>query len=89
VRARPTLLTEAADQLVASTYRAFAEWLQNASGQALSEQRAAMIATLSLGSLLATRLVSGVLGLESAAVDDDVLVPAWVDMVVATLNLPS
>jgi hypothetical protein len=42
-----------------------------------------------LGSLLSTRLVSGVLGLDSAAVDDDALVPAWVDMVVATLSLPA
>ena len=48
-----------------------------------------MIATLSLGSLLSTRFVSGVLGLGSAAVDDDTLVPAWVDMVAATLNLPA
>jgi AcrR family transcriptional regulator len=89
VRARPDLLTDAADQLVASTYRSFAEWLQHASGQALSEERATMIATLSLGSLLSTRFVSGVLGLGSAAVDDDTLVPAWVDMVAATLNLPA
>jgi AcrR family transcriptional regulator len=89
VRARPTLLTDAADQLVASTYRSFAEWLQTASGQSLTEDRATMIATLALGSLLSTRFVSGVLGLKSAVVDDDDLVPAWVDMVMATLRLPS
>lgn len=89
VRARPTLLTDAADQLVASTYRSFAEWLQTASGQSLTEDRATMIATLALGSLLSTRFVSGVLGLKSAVVDDDDLVPAWVDMVMATLSLPS
>lgn len=88
-RARPSLLTDAADQLVASTYRSFAEWLRSASGPALSEERATMIATLSLGSLLSTRFVRGVLGLESAAVDDDALVPAWVDMVMATLDRPS
>jgi AcrR family transcriptional regulator len=88
VRARPSMLTQAADQLVASTYRSFAEWLQSATGQALSEERATMIATLSLGSLLSTRFVGGVLGLESVAIDDDAIVPAWVDMVVATLNLP-
>lgn len=88
VRARPSMLTQAADQLVASTYRSFAEWLQSATGQALSEERATMIATLSLGSLLSTRFVGGVLGLESVAIDDDALVPAWVDMVMATLNLP-
>jgi AcrR family transcriptional regulator len=89
VRARPSMLTQAADQLVASTYRSFAEWLQSATGQALSEERATMIATLSLGSLLSTRFVGGVLGLESVATDDDALVPAWVDMVMATLNLPT
>jgi AcrR family transcriptional regulator len=88
VRARPSMLTQAADQLVASTYRSFAEWLQSATGQALSEERATMIATLSLGSLLSTRFVGGVLGLESVAIDDDAIVPAWVDMVMATLNLP-
>jgi AcrR family transcriptional regulator len=88
VRARPSMLTQAADQLVASTYRSFAEWLQGATGQALSEERATMIATLSLGSLLSTRFVGGVLGLESVAIDDDAIVPAWVDMVMATLNLP-
>lgn len=88
VRARPTLLTDAADQLVASTYRSFAEWLQHASGAPLSEERATMIATLSLGSLLSTRFVSGVLGLDSTDVDDDALVAAWVDMVVATIELP-
>lgn len=89
VRARPSMLTQAADQLVASTYRSFAEWLQSATGQALSEERATMIATLSLGSLLSTRFVGGVLGLESVAVDDDDIVPAWVDMVMATLSLPN
>jgi AcrR family transcriptional regulator len=88
VRARPTLLTDAADQLVASTYRSFAEWLQHASGAPLSEERATMIATLSLGSLLSTRFVSGVLGLDPTDVDDDALVAAWVDMVIATIELP-
>jgi hypothetical protein len=74
--------------IVASTYRSFAEWLQHASGAPLSEERATMIATLSLGSLLSTRFVSGVLGLDSTDVDDDALVAAWVDMVVATIELP-
>lgn len=87
-RARQSLLTDAADQLIASTYRAFAEWLQNASGPALGEDRAAVIATLSLGSLLSTRFVSGVLGIEGLAVDDDALVPAWVDMVMGLLTPP-
>jgi AcrR family transcriptional regulator len=89
-RARQSLLTDAADQLIASTYRAFAEWLQNASGQALGEDRAAVIATLSLGSLLSTRFVTGVLGIDGLAVDDDALVPAWVDMVMGMLtSLPA
>lgn len=89
VRARPTLLTDAADQLVASTYRSFAEWLQHGSGESLSEERATMIATLSLGSLLSTRFISGVLGLDSTDVDDEALVAAWVDMVAAMIEHPS
>jgi AcrR family transcriptional regulator len=87
VRARPTLLTDAADQLIASTYRAFGEWLQGATDHAIDQERAAMIATLSLGSLLSTRLLGGVLGVDAGRQDDDALVAAWVDMVIATIHL--
>jgi AcrR family transcriptional regulator len=87
VRAKPSLLTDAADQLIASTYRSFTEWIQSASNQTLSDERAAMVATLALGSLLSTRFVSGVLGIEAIPQDDDALVAAWVDMVMATLEI--
>ncbi|HEY1829236.1 MAG TPA: TetR/AcrR family transcriptional regulator [Acidimicrobiales bacterium] len=87
VRAKPSLLTDAADQLIASTYRSFTEWIQSASNHTLSDERAAMVATLTLGSLLSTRFVSGVLGIEAIPQDDDALVAAWVDMVMATLEI--
>jgi hypothetical protein len=46
-----------------------------------------MVATLALGSLLSTRFVSGVLGIDAFPQDDDALVAAWVDMVMATLGI--
>jgi AcrR family transcriptional regulator len=88
-RRRPDLLTEAVDQLIASTFRGFAEWLREAAGQQLAEDRASTIATLALGSLLSSRLLRGVIGVNSVGVDDDTLVPAWVDMVRSMLTQPT
>jgi AcrR family transcriptional regulator len=85
-RRRPDLLTEAVDQLIASTFRGFADWLREAAGQELGEDRASIIATLALGSLLSSRLLRGVIGVDSVGVDDDALVPAWVDMVKSMLT---
>jgi AcrR family transcriptional regulator len=88
-RRRPQLLTEAVDQLITSTFRGFAEWLREAAGQELSEDRASIIATLALGSLLSSRLLSNVIGVNSTAADDDTLIPAWVDMVNLMLLEPA
>jgi len=88
-RRRPHLLTEAVDQLITSTFRGFAEWLREAAGQELSEDRASIIATLALGSLLSSRLLSNVIGVNSTAADDDTLIPAWVDMVNLMLLEPA
>jgi AcrR family transcriptional regulator len=85
---RPGLLTEAADQLISSTFRGFAEWLRGAAGQALDEEQASTIAALALGSLLSSRLLPNVMGANSVGVDDDTLVPAWVDMVSSMLTRP-
>ena len=88
-RRRPDLLTEAVDQLIASTFRSFTEWLRDAAGQGLSEDRASTIATLALGALLSSRLLPNVIGVDSVRVSDDILVSAWVDMVRLMLVQPA
>jgi AcrR family transcriptional regulator len=85
-RLRPTLLTDAMDLLISGTYRSFAEWLNTATGNEINAERATMISTLSLGSLLANRLVSRVLGLDSISVEDDALLEAWVPMVMGMIE---
>jgi len=88
-RRRPDLLTEAVEQLITSTFRGFAEWLREAAGQDLDQDRASTIAALALGSLLSSRLLSNVIGVDSLGVSDDALVPAWVDMVSSMLTPPA
>ncbi len=88
-RRRPDLLTEAVDQLISSTFRGFADWLRETAGRELGEDRASAIATLALGSLLSSRLLRGVIGVDVAGIDDDTLVPAWVDMVRLMLIQPA
>ena len=88
-RRRPDLLTDAVEQLITSTFRGFAEWLRDAANLELSEDRAATIAALALGSLLSSRLLSNVIGVNSTAVDDDTLIPAWIDMVKFMLVHPA
>jgi AcrR family transcriptional regulator len=85
-RRRPDLLNEAADQLIAFTFQSFAEWLRQAAGAGLTEERAQIIATLALGSLLSSRLLRNVLRVEALGVDDEATVRAWVDMVMAMLT---
>ena len=88
-RRRPDLLTEAVEQLITSTFRGFAEWLREAAGQELDQVRASTIAALALGSLLSSRLLSNIIGVDSLGVSDDALVPAWVDMVSSMLTPPA
>jgi AcrR family transcriptional regulator len=84
-RSRPKLLTAAAEQLIASTFHSFAEWLRQAAGPELSEERAVTVATLALGSLLASRLLRNVVGVEGLAMEDETTVRTWVDMVLSML----
>lgn len=88
-RRRPDLLTEAVEQLITSTFRGFAEWLREAADLELSEDRASIIAALALGSLLSSRLLSNVIGVNPTAADDDTLIPAWIDMVTSMLTQPA
>jgi AcrR family transcriptional regulator len=85
-RSRGHLLTDAVDQLIATTFQSFAEWLQQAAGEALSPARARTVATLALGSLLSSRLLRSVIGVEVYSPPDDELVDAWVEMVTSMIE---
>lgn len=85
-RSRAHLLNAAVDRLIASTFQGFADWLQQAAGEALSPQRAQTVATLALGSLLSSRLLRNVIGVVALAPPDDELIDAWVAMVLALIG---
>jgi AcrR family transcriptional regulator len=85
-RNRPELLGAAADQLIASTFDGFAGWLSQAAGHRLTRERAGIIASLALGSLMSSRLLRNVIGIHALSASDDELIPAWVDMVVALIE---
>jgi AcrR family transcriptional regulator len=84
-RQQPALLNEAVEDLFASTYAGFADWLCQVAGRSLGKERAMTIATVALGSLLSSRLLRNVIGVESLTVDDEAIVPTWVDMVASLL----
>jgi AcrR family transcriptional regulator len=86
-RRRPQLLTEAVDELIASTFEGFSDWLRQVAGPELDENRASAISALALGSLLSSRLLRNVVGIDAVLVDDDTLVSAWVEMVALMLGL--
>ena len=85
-RTRPQLLSAAVDQLIASAFDGFADWLCQAAGQALTRDRARTIASLALGSLMSSRLLKNVIGVQALSPPDDELVDAWVDMVIALIQ---
>jgi AcrR family transcriptional regulator len=85
-RSRPQLLGEAVDQLIASTFDGFADWLCQAAGQALTRERAGTISSLALGSLMSSRLLRNVIGVQALSPPDDELVRAWVGMVIALIE---
>jgi AcrR family transcriptional regulator len=86
IRSRPQLLTEAVDQLIASTFASFTDWLRQVAGPELDVHRASTISALALGSLLSSRLLKNVVGIDAGVVDDDTLVSAWVEMVSTMLR---
>jgi AcrR family transcriptional regulator len=85
-RNRPQLLTAAAEQLVSSTFTGFAAWIGERSEAPLTDEQAAAIAAVGLGSLLSSRLLGDVLGIP-AQVDDVTLVDTWVQMMTTTLAM--
>ena len=87
VRNRPQVLTAAAEKLVSSTLADFASWIAEEADRTMSVEEARAIAVLGLGSLLSSRLLRDVLGVP-VEVDDEALVDAWVQMVVAAMAEP-
>jgi AcrR family transcriptional regulator len=85
-RSRPELLSTAVDQLIASTFEGFADWLWQAAGQTVTRERAGTIASLALGSLMSSRLLRNVMGVQALSPPDDELIAAWVDMVIAQIE---
>ena len=84
-RQRPELLNRAVEELIASTYKSFADWLRQVAGKNLGEDEAMTISTLAIGSLLSSRLLRHVVGVESLSIGDEAIVPTWVEMVVSLL----
>jgi AcrR family transcriptional regulator len=84
-RRRPDLLTEAADQLISSTYQSFADWLRQTVGAELTAERAQTIATIAMGALVSGRILRHVMVIEPAVTDDETMIPVWVEMVMAAL----
>ena len=87
-RNRPQLLTTAAEQLVSSTFTGFAAWIGERAETPLTDEQAAAIAAVGLGSLLSSRLLVDVLGIP-AQVDDVTLVDTWVQMMNTVLAKPA
>lgn len=85
-RSRPQLLSSAVDQLIASTFEGFADWVREATGGALTPERARTVASLALGSLMSSRLLRNVIGVRALSPPDDELVTAWVGMVTAMIE---
>jgi AcrR family transcriptional regulator len=83
-RARPQLVQSAVDQLIDATYSEFAAWVRDQAGDRMPAQQARAVATIGLGALLSSRLLT-VLGMTSVAVDDQILVPVWVDMMIGLI----
>jgi AcrR family transcriptional regulator len=85
-RRRPDLLTIAADQLISSTYASFADWLREAARpKKVSESHAMTVATIAMGALVAGRILRHVMAVEPS-VDDETMIPVWVDMVIVALG---
>jgi AcrR family transcriptional regulator len=84
-RQQPALLNEAVEGLIASTYEGFADWLCQVAGPTLDRGRAMTIAMVALGSLLSSRLLRNVIGVDSLTADDETIIPTWVDMVASLL----
>ncbi len=77
-RSNPELVGTAVEALVATTYTSFAGWLQDR-GQ-LDRERAEALTAVGLGALFSSRLLRLLVGRDPIAVEDEVFVAAWVEM---------
>jgi AcrR family transcriptional regulator len=84
-RQQPSLLNNAVEGLLASTYEGFADWLRQVAGPTLDKKRATTIATVALGSLLSSRLLRNVIDVEFLTADDETIIATWVEMVASLL----
>jgi AcrR family transcriptional regulator len=84
-RARPQLAQAAVEQLIDATYAEFADWVQEHSDNRMSDDQARAVAAVGLGALVSSRILT-VLGMTSVTVDDQVLVPIWVSMMLALIS---
>ncbi len=88
VRNRPQVLSAAAEELVSSALADFAGWIEAEAERSLRPEEAKAIAVFGLGSLLSSRLLHDVLGIQ-VPVDDVTLVDAWVQMMVTAMAEPA
>lgn len=77
-RSNPELVSSALDALIATTYTSFAGWLQDRT--AVDADRAEALTAVGLGALFSSRLLRLLVGRDPIAVDDDVFVAVWVEM---------
>jgi len=85
-RRNPSLLTTAVDTLISSTFESFAEWLGERASADQDPQKIRAVASLALGSLLSSRLLKEVVGVEPLVADDEQLIEAWVEMISAVMG---
>lgn len=82
---RTQLLASAVDQLVKMTVEGFASWIGSRTEGRVPGEEAVALAAVGLGSLLGSYMLQNVLGVPSP-VEDDVLVEAWVGMMLCAIG---
>jgi AcrR family transcriptional regulator len=77
-RRQPELVNAAVDALIAATYTTFAGWLHDRTG--LPTEQADALAAVGLGALFSARLLRLLLGRDPIAVDDELFIDTWVQV---------
>lgn len=83
-RSRPEIVEDAVRQLVNTTFTEFTAWLQDSAG--VPAERAEAVASVGLGALFSSRVMSGLLKVSSVGVDDETFVATWVEMMYRMLT---
>jgi AcrR family transcriptional regulator len=83
-RHRPEL-QHVTDRLIGASLTAFAGWLTARSERRLAPDEADALATLTLGGLIANRLLGATLALDTT-VDDETIVRTWVELLLPALQ---